>query len=92
MRIWQRSTVIIMFERIVVGLIIGFVSAFAFKDTAKNSEQQNTNVFQIFMALIALAFIGSSFMFGAVFGLMAIGEIAIGFWVAKNITKQSRTS
>lgn len=80
-----------MFERIVVGLIIGFVSAFAFKDTAENSDQQNTNVFQIFMGLVALAFIGSSFMFGAVFGLMAIAEIAIGFWVAKNITKQSRT-
>ncbi|HCG6407635.1 hypothetical protein R7P75_23275 [Vibrio sp. 2175-1] len=75
-----------MFERILIGLVIGFVSAFAFKDATENSEQQNTNVFQIFVALIVLAFIGSSFMFGAIFGLMAIGEIAIGFWVAKNIT------
>lgn len=79
-----------MFERILIGLVIGFVSAFAFKGVTEDSVQQNTNVFQIFMGLIVLAFIGSSFMFGAVFGLMAIGEIAIGFWVAKNITKQSR--
>ncbi len=79
-----------MFERILIGLVIGFVSAFAFKDVTEGSEQQNTNVFQIFMGLIVLAFIGSSFMFGAVFGLMAVGEIAIGFLVVRNIMKQSR--
>ena len=77
-----------MFERILIGLVIGFVSAFAFKDVNSDSEPKNKSAFQILMGLIVIAFICSSFMFGAVFGLMAIGEIVIGFWVAKNITRR----
>jgi len=76
-----------MFERIIIGIIIGFISGFVFNDNSADSN--NKKLIQGFLSLIIVAFIVSSFMFGAVFGLMAIGEIALGFWAAKNITSKS---
>lgn len=75
-----------MFERIVIGIIIGLVSGFVFNVGSVDSSNQNKKLLQGFLMLIIVAFIASSLMFGAVFGLMAIGEVALGFWVSKNIT------
>lgn len=49
-----------------------------FTQQPKNKENSSNAIF-IFIGLIIIAFIGSSFMFGAVYGVMAIAEIAIGY-------------
>lgn len=78
-----------MIERIVFGVIIGFVSGFAFKIEAKN---QNIKIFQGFLGLIIVAFISSSFVFGVIFGIMAICEIAFGFWVSNIVADKKSKS
>jgi len=72
-----------MLEKIIVGVIIGFVSGFFLsKDDDKNDL---SGIILIFIAIVSIGFIGSSFMYGAVYGLMAIGEIVIGFVIASSM-------
>ena len=47
------------------------------KDIQKKGN--SPNIVQVFTVVISIAFIGSFFMYGAIFRLMAIGEIMIGF-------------
>ena len=73
-----------MLERIIVGVLIGLVAGFVL--TKKFDDNNNAmNVVSGFIALISIAFIGSSFMFGAVYGGMAIGEIALGYWLSSSV-------
>lgn len=50
-----------MFERILLGIIIGFVSGFAFKEVSGDFSNENKKIFQGVSALIIIAFSGSSF-------------------------------
>ena len=72
-----------MLEKIIIGLIIGFVGGIFL---SKNGDNRGTSaLISMFFAIISIAFIVSSFMYGAVYGLMAIGEIGFGFFVAFSI-------
>ncbi len=75
-----------MIERIVVGIIIGFASGFFL--SKGDDGDDSSGIVLIFTAIISIAFIGSSFMFGAGYGLMAIGEIVLGFFIASSIFKK----
>lgn len=73
-----------MLERIVVGIVIGLIAGFLL--SIKFDESSNTKNIAIgFMALVVIAFIGSSFMFGAGYGAMAVGEIALGYWISSSV-------
>ncbi|NWE75149.1 hypothetical protein [Pseudomonas yamanorum] len=68
-----------MFARIVVGVLIGLAAAFVF-NSKFSVDAKTLQILQGFVAVVAIGFIAASFMFGAVFGLMAVGEIAIGYF------------
>ncbi len=79
-----------MLERIIVGIIIGFVAGIAFTRSYENNEQTK-NIVLGFICLVVVAFVGSSFMFGAIYGVMAVGEIAVGYWVSNSIFSKPKT-
>ena len=70
-----------MFERIVIGIGIGAVAAFLLAREYDETSSVRGLVYGC-VAIVAIAFIGSSFMFGAIFGVMAIGELVLGYWLA----------
>lgn len=70
-----------MLGKIIVGVIIGFVSGLLL---SKNNDENDLSLL-IFIAIVLIGFIGSSLIYGIVYGLMAIGEIAIGFIIAFSI-------
>ena len=77
-----------MLEKIIIGVIIGFVSGFFLsKDDDKSGS---SGIILIFIAIVSIGFIGSSFMYGAVYGLMAIGEIVIGFVIASSMFEKDK--
>lgn len=73
-----------MLARIIVGIIIGAIAGFFL------SKQSTSSVAVVFIGLIVIAFIASSFMFGAIFGLMAIGEIVVGYWISSAMQDQAK--
>lgn len=78
-----------MLERVIAGIVIGLVAGFLLSITF--DESSNTkNVAIGFIALVAIAFIGSSFMFGAVYGAMAVGEIAVGYWISSSVSGKQK--
>lgn len=69
-----------MFARIVVGVLIG-LAAGLFLSGKFSLDGKALQIIQGFIAVVAIGFIAASFMFGAVFGVMAVAEIAIGYFV-----------
>lgn len=76
-----------MFERIIAGVLIGLAAGFVLTKQS-DADSSVKNVVLSFIAIISLAFISSSFMFGAVYGGMAIAEIALGYWLSNSIRRQ----
>jgi hypothetical protein len=68
-----------MFARIIVGVLIGVAAAFVLNGKL-SIDPKTLQILQGFIGVIAIGFIGASFMFGAVFGVMAVAEIAIGYF------------
>jgi ABC-type antimicrobial peptide transport system permease subunit len=73
-----------MLGRIIVGLVIGMFAGFVLSSDSTLLRDKR-NLMLAFLALIIIAFIGSSFMFGALYGVMAIGEVALGHWLIRKI-------
>lgn len=71
-----------MFARIVVGILIGFVGGFI-KSCGGRLSDNAQQALEALLFLSGLAFIISSFMFGAIYGAMAIAEIAGGYYAFK---------
>ena len=68
-----------MLARIVVGVLIGLAAGLFL--SGKFSLDGNTlQIIQVFIAIVAIGFIAASFMFGAVFGVLAVAEIAAGYF------------
>lgn len=78
-----------MFERIIAGIVIGFVGGFVL---SRNFEEGSNakNIVLAFVALVVVAFVGSSFMFGAIYGAMAVGEIAVGYWISSAVSGEQK--
>lgn len=77
-----------MLAKIITGLIIGFVSGFFL--VRNDDKNESFEIVIAFIAIVSIGFIGSSFMYGAVYGLMAIGEIVVGFSMASSIFKKDK--
>ena len=68
-----------MFARIIVGILIGLAAGLIFSGKL-SLEAKTLQILRGFIAVIATALIAASFMFGAVFGVMAIAELAGGYF------------
>jgi flagellar biosynthesis protein FliQ len=68
-----------MFARIIVGVVIGLAAGF-FLSGKFSLEEKTLQIIQGFVGIVAIGFIAASFMFGAVFGVMAVAEIAVGYF------------
>jgi uncharacterized membrane protein YeaQ/YmgE (transglycosylase-associated protein family) len=78
-----------MLERIIVGIAIGLVAGFVLSKSTKEGSSARSIILG-FIALVVIAFVGSSFMFGAIYGAMAVGEIAIGYWIASQFISEQK--
>ncbi|MBV4477634.1 hypothetical protein [Pseudomonas botevensis] len=68
-----------MFAKIVVGILIGFVGGFV--EARGPSWKKKTEIIsEVLLFLVGLSFLISSFMFGAIYGVMAIVELTAGFY------------
>jgi hypothetical protein len=76
-----------MFARIIVGILIGLAAGLIFNGKL-SLEAKTLQILQGFIAVIATAFIAASFMFGAVFGVMAIAELAGGYFAYTKLNNQ----
>lgn len=76
-----------MFARIIVGILIGLAAGLIFSGKL-SLEVKTLQILQGFIAVIATAFIAASFMFGAVFGVMAVAEIAGGYFAYVKLQNQ----
>ncbi len=79
-----------MLERIIIGIIIGVVSGVAFTRNYEGKEKAQ-DIILGFLCVVIVAFIGSSFMFGAIYAVMAVGEIAVGYWLSSSIISKQET-
>ncbi|MDN3223887.1 hypothetical protein [Pseudomonas nunensis] len=68
-----------MFARIIVGVLIG-LAAGLFLHGKFSLEDKTLKIIQVFVGIVAIGFIASSFMFGAVYGVLAVAEIAGGYF------------
>lgn len=78
-----------MFARIVVGLLIGFVAGIVEALGPSLSTKWRT-ITEALIFLLGLGFVISSFMFGAVYGVMAVAEIAGGYYAFSKIASVKR--
>ncbi|SNB84446.1 hypothetical protein SAMN02745900_04431 [Pseudomonas sp. URIL14HWK12:I8] len=68
-----------MFARIVVGILIGLAAGIV--EGGKLPVSPKTlQILQVLLVIAAIAFVSSSFMFGAAYGVMALAEIAAGYF------------
>lgn len=80
-----------MFARLVVGVLIGLAAGFVLN--GKLSVTPKTlQILQIFAGIVAVAFIASSFMFGAMYGVLAVLEIVGGYFLYTKFIQPSVSS
>lgn len=73
-----------MFARIVVGLLIGFVTGIV-QALGPSLSMKWRTISEVLIFLLCLGFFISSCMSGAVYGVMAVAEIAGGFYAFSKI-------
>jgi len=67
-----------MFVKIAVGILIGFLAGFV-EDLGPSRSKRAQTIFEVLIFLVGLAFLASSFMVSAFYGVLAIAEIGVGF-------------
>ncbi|MNF62590.1 hypothetical protein D3C84_442740 [compost metagenome] len=80
-----------MLARIFVGIVIGLVAGLIEAGSLSLSKRQN-QIAEALIFIVGAGFIGASFMFGAIYGVMAIAEIAIGFYAFGKLFKRNKTT
>ncbi|WLG49090.1 hypothetical protein [Pseudomonas sp. FP1742] len=78
-----------MLARIVVGVLIGFVAGLVEAGKLPVSPK-SLQVLEVLLFLVGGAFVVSSFMFGAIFGVMAIAEIAAGYYAYTKVFRSEK--
>lgn len=68
-----------MIVKIIIGVLIGFVGSCVLA-TFGEKRESSQNILGV-IVIVALFFIGSSFAYGAIYGIMAFGEIFIGIFI-----------
>ncbi len=77
--------------KIVIGTLIGIAFGFVLNLQSKPNNKTRPIVLGVF-ALVILMFVGTSFRFGILFGLMAIAEISLGVFLSKVIFKKKKST
>ena len=78
-----------MFERVIAGLLIGFVAGFIESGLLPLSQKTQWTTEGV-MVLVAIGFVVSSFMYGPAFGVAAIVEIVIGYSSASKVFRSRK--
>nr|BFD42483.1 hypothetical protein FFPRI1PSEUD_39820 [Pseudomonas sp. FFPRI_1] len=68
-----------MFARIIVGVLIGLAAGLILSGKL-SLDEKTQQIVQWFVGVVAIGFIASSFMFGALYGVLAVVEIAGGYF------------
>lgn len=76
-----------MFVKIITGIILGFFSGLFISIDNKKPSGIISIIAGIF-SIISIGFIFSSFMYGSIYGIMAIGEVFVSFGIATSIFKE----
>lgn len=80
-----------MFARIVVGVLIGLAAGLV-ESGRLPLAAKTLQILQVLLFVAAIAFVASSFMFGAVYGVMAIVEIAAGYFGYTKVFKTKKVN
>jgi len=80
-----------MFTQIVVGILIGFIAGFC-EAKGPSWSKKWQNISEVLLFVVGLAFLVSSFMFGATYGVMAIVEITIGFYAYRKVFRPEKAN
>ncbi|WP_413616340.1 hypothetical protein MRB56_08580 [Halomonas cupida] len=76
-----------MLERMLAGVVIGLVVGGVL---GRDLDAHARSVAIGFFAAVAVAFVGSSWLYGAVYGAMAVGELCLGYLLSR-LVPSSRT-
>jgi hypothetical protein len=68
-----------MLGNMLLGIFLGFIASLLFL----NSEGENKGVLLILLSILPVAFILWSAGWGVIYGLMAVGELGLGFALAE---------
>lgn len=80
-----------MFAKIAVGILIGFVGGFI--EARGPSWKKKTEIIsEVLLFLVGLSFLISSFMYGAIYGVMAIVELTAGFYAYGKVFRTEKAS
>lgn len=74
----------------VVGTIIGSVAGLIDAGYLSLAKRQN-QIAEALIFFVAAGFMGACFLFGTLYGLMALGEIAVGFYAFSKLFKNTKT-
>ena len=78
-----------MFERIIAGVIIGIFCGFILNEKFEDMVDKK-KVFAGLLALAAVGFVASSFMYGVIYGVMSLGEIWLGYWLVIKFNSKNK--
>ncbi|WP_028694317.1 hypothetical protein [Pseudomonas cremoricolorata] len=73
-----------MFARIIVGILIGLAAGYLVNGKVSVSAK-TLQILQIFAGIVAVAFIASSFMFSVGYGVLAVLEVAGGYFLYTSV-------
>ncbi|WP_095118638.1 hypothetical protein [Pseudomonas sp. Irchel s3f10] len=80
-----------MFAKIIVGILIGFVGGFV--EARGPSWKKKTEIIsEVLLFLVGLSFLISSFMFGVIYGVMAIVELTVGFYAYGKVFRTEKAN
>ena len=73
-----------MIYKIITGVILGIITLF-FIEKQENSNEQSLKIIIAIILILDLLFISSSFLYGIIYGLMAIGELTLGAIISQKL-------
>jgi len=80
-----------MFAKIVIGILIGFVGGFV-EARGPSWKKKIEIISEVLLFLVGLSFLISSFMFGAIYGVMAIVELTVGFYAYGKVFRTKKAN
>ncbi|WP_414903644.1 hypothetical protein [Pseudomonas sp. IT-P260] len=80
-----------MFAKIILGILIGFLGGVV-EDRGPSWRRKTEIISEVLLFFIGLAFLISSFMFGALYGAMAIAEITAGVYAYQKVFRSQKAS
>ena len=80
-----------MFAKIVLGILIGFVGGFV-EDRGPSWTKKTEIISEVLLFFVGLSFLISSFMFGVIYGVMAIVELTAGVYAYRKVFRAEKAN